>query len=78
METAVRTESDFEHDPPVALFEYQSNNYRTGPQHNYAVSDAGDRFLLLKQDPETIAPPTYKIRIVQNWTNELERLVPTD
>ena len=45
---------------------------------NYDVSPDGQRFLMIKQgsrSDQTAAPPS--IVVVQNWFEELKRLVPT-
>ena len=41
---------------------------------SYDVSADGQRFVMIKPAPEA-APPS--IVVVQNWTEELKRLVPT-
>ena len=48
------------------------------PGRNYDVSPDGQRFLMMKEasaDP-TAAPP--QIIVVQNWVEELKRLVPVE
>jgi hypothetical protein len=47
---------------------------------NYDVSPDGRRFLMLKvgaSDPEARSTPPAHIIVVENWTSELRRLVPT-
>ncbi len=39
---------------------------------NYDVGLAGDRFLMVANSSTT------EIRVVQNWAEELKRLVPTE
>jgi hypothetical protein len=44
----------------------------------YDISSDGQRFLMIKEDggsEQTAAPP--QIIVVQHWTSELQRLVPT-
>jgi serine/threonine-protein kinase len=51
--------------------------YATGglrDRRNYDVSTDGQRFLLVKEPANQDAP---RIVVVQNWTEELKRLVPT-
>jgi len=51
--------------------------YRGGPGRAYDVSPDGERFLMIKEsDPsgDAISPPS--IVVVQNWFEELKRLVP--
>jgi serine/threonine-protein kinase len=55
--------------------------YATGgpgflPPRNYDVSPDGKRFLMLK--PAVDQSPAPQIIIVQNWSEELKRLVPTN
>jgi serine/threonine-protein kinase len=58
---------------PEVLFETQG--YVTGQGRSYDVS-AGDRFLMVKLGDETGTLPD--IILVQNWFEELTRLVPTN
>lgn len=57
-----------------------ANSYYHGGQGaaaTYDVSPDGRRFLMIKQrDPQAETTPTSLI-VVQNWTEELKRLVPT-
>ena len=48
------------------------------PGRNYDISPDGQRFLMIKQGavPGQAAAPT-SIIVVQNWGEELKRLVPT-
>ncbi len=44
----------------------------------YDVSPDGQKFLMIKEArPAGDAPPPPQLVIVQNWTEELKRLVPT-
>lgn len=43
----------------------------TGPAHD--ISPDGERFLMIRQPA---APPATEIVIVENWLDELKRLVP--
>jgi hypothetical protein len=45
----------------------------------YDVSTDGGRFLMIKQAPATgeRAAAPVQLVVVQNWTEELKRLVPT-
>ncbi len=68
---------------PKELFEHVANRYVSAvPVRSYDVAPDG-RFLLLKKgdDVETAATEQHfptRIRIVQNWFEELKRLAPTD
>jgi hypothetical protein len=44
----------------------------------YDVSADGQRFLVIKETPGADeSPPSARIILVQNWFEELKRLVPT-
>ena len=58
---------------PATILE---GRYATGglrDRRNYDVSADGKRFLMVKQPANQAAP---QIVVVQNWTEELKRLVP--
>ena len=38
----------------------------------------GDRFLMIKEDPAVAELPEPQVVLIQNWTEELQRLVPVD
>jgi hypothetical protein len=65
---------------PVKLFEgpyyFTNATGSTGFGRTYDVSPDGQRFLMVKDDLESDERP--RIIIVQNWTEELKRLVPTN
>ena len=69
--------------PPTELFEDVESGYaNSGPVRSYDVAPDG-RFLVIKRgdDVETAALEQHfptRIRIIQNWFEELKRLVPTD
>lgn len=42
----------------------------------YDVAADGQRFLMMKDEPRD-TDPAPSINVVQNWTEELKRLVPT-
>ena len=57
---------------PVVLFE-QPYAYGTGISiPNYDVAPDGQRFLMVKEDPKG-----EELKLILNWTQELERLAPT-
>jgi serine/threonine-protein kinase len=76
MAVDIATQSGFAVGKPRQLFEA---HYRTTTQGhvraNYDVSPDGQRFLMLKPVEQEQAPT--QITVVQNWTEELKRLVPT-
>jgi serine/threonine-protein kinase len=60
---------------PEALFEGPYEGDAAGSRR-YDMSPDGRRFLMIKQPPETAEPPD--IIVVENWDQELKRLVPTN
>ena len=55
--------------------------YFRGPENvaarTYDVSLDGKRFLMVKEGGPSQSPPAASIVVVQNWTEDLKRLVPT-
>ena len=73
MAVAVTTRPAFTFGTPTQLFagRYSMN----GPARGYDVTADGQRFLMLQvrdRAPDVIA----QVNLVQNWTEELKRLVP--
>ena len=72
------TEPTFSPGVPERLF--------TGPYvHRVAATDSydvlpdGQRFLMIEEDPSSSQiGPLGEVHFIQNWTEELKRLVPTD
>ena len=81
MSVAIDIEPTFELGRREPLFDKEPYWTRpTAPQNRrIAVSPDGQRFLMLKQGggSDDDAPPP-SIIVVQNWTEELKRLVPTN
>ena len=74
---AVRSLSPFRADAPRLLFEAKTDEYNGGaPIRGWDVSADGQRFLLMRPLESTDKPVTA-MQVVQNWTEELKRLVPT-
>ena len=61
---------------PVQLLEgrYATGSFETPVGRTYDVSPDGQRFLMIKPGVWTTAPSS--LVIVQNWQEELKRLVP--
>ena len=81
MMVAIETEPTFTLGRREPLFDKEP--YFTPPSaprnRRVAISPDGQRFLMLKEGEEsedTAAPPS--IVVVQNWFEELKRLVPTN
>ena len=72
----VETEPDFEAGAPQVLF---GGNFVATTGRMYDVSPDGQRFVVVRAAPgndgETEVP---QVVLVQNWFEELKRLVPTD
>jgi serine/threonine-protein kinase len=77
MSTSVEGGSTFRAGNPTRLFEGPYSLYAGAPGRTYDVSLDGQRFLMIKvAGPDGTSAPT-SIVVVQNWTEELKRLVPT-
>ena len=70
----VQGEPGFAAGTPEVLFEGGNVLEQGGP--NYAVSNDGERFVMIRRVGDRSAAP--RIIIVQNWFEELKDLVPTD
>jgi serine/threonine-protein kinase len=79
MAAAVETAPGFSFRTPEAVLDITAYEFRRGPPRTYDVSRDGQRFLLVKPvagaDAGSVAQPLRTV-IVQNWTEELKRLVP--
>jgi serine/threonine-protein kinase len=62
---------------PAKLLEPKYFGTGSNPGRTYDISPDGQRFLMIKQGSSDQAPPP-QIVIVQNWDQELKRLVPTN
>ena len=71
----VRTDGEFASGKPRLLFE--KPEYGGGyPLRNYDLSPDGQRFLMVKDEQRKPTPVTEMV-LVQNWFEELKRLVPS-
>ena len=78
MAVPVETEPTFRPGNAVMLFEARAFLQLPGPRA-FDIAPDGQRFLMIKLDRETSEPPTPgQINLVQNWFEELKRLVPID
>ena len=73
----VETDATFTRNQPRTLFEVEGPADFSMPSRSYDVAPDGRRFVL-KSPTQIEAQPVSSINIVLNWTEELERLVPTD
>jgi len=69
MVVGIKTEPTFTAGSPVVLF---TGRYTDPSGVNYDISPDGQRFLMIKQEEGP-----GQINVVQNWFEELRRLVPT-
>jgi serine/threonine-protein kinase len=70
----VETASGFRAGDPTELFSALPYSYDAS--RNYAVSPDGQRFLMVKPLPPQGSNAPNQVVLVQNWFDELERLVP--
>ena len=79
MAVAVETGESFRQSSPELLFmgRYDRDASGAGAVPNYDVSSDGQQFLMLKA-PETSDRADTEVILVQNWFEELKRLVPVD
>ena len=77
MAVGVLAEATFVAGNPEVLF--TGGNYAfQGPARTYDVAPDGQRFLLIKSDSGSDASTSASMVVVQNWHEELRRLVPAD
>jgi hypothetical protein len=74
MAASLTTEPNFKSRVPELLFEdtYDWGTYLMMP--NYSISPDGSRFIMVQPDEEV--GKASEIRIVFNWLDEVEKLVP--
>ena len=70
----IETDPNFRQGNPEVMFEGDYYLAAGGP--NYDVSPDGERFLMIRHVED--ASTTPQIIVVQNWFEELKRLVPTE
>ena len=70
MAVPVATEGELTLGAPTELFE------RYSPNASYEVGPHGERFLMV--DTSESRRPPKELVLVQNWVEELKRLVPRD
>ncbi len=72
MAVEITTEPTFTAGTPKLLFE--GSYYSYGPRAEYDVTQDGQRFLMVKTGEQKVT----ELNVVENWFEELKRLVPTD
>ena len=80
MRVPVKTGATFGRGTPEKVFDapYLVRPLRTGLGRMYDVSADGQRFLMIKETSVADErPSSARIILVQNWFEELKRLVPT-
>ena len=79
MQAEIVTEPAFSRRTPVALFDLEGFQIGGGSLRSYDVSADGERFLLMKSESAAnSAGGSFQVIVVQNWIEDLKRLVPTD
>ncbi|GMR24285.1 MAG: hypothetical protein BMS9Abin37_2807 [Acidobacteriota bacterium] len=74
MAVDIRAEAEFAASKPTLLFERRfAIDPVGGDATNYDVTADGQRFIMIREDERA-----RKLRVVVNWFDELERLVPTE
>ena len=76
MAVGVTTQPSFSMGKPRMLFE-GTYAHSTVALPAYDASPNGQRFLMIKPGEQTASASLTQIVVVQNWTEELKRLVPT-
>ena len=71
----VRTEPAFEAGSPEALF---TGSYGLAIGRMYDIAPDAQKFLMIRPARTTEDGPGDHVILVQNWFEELKRLVPTD
>jgi len=75
MRVAVSTDGEFSHGVPQPLFQHPGLAVGLTDVATYDVSRDGQRFLVVDEGGEAQAS---RIVVVENWLEELKRLVPTN
>jgi len=79
MQAEVETESAFERRTPEPLFDLDGFQIGAGSMRNYDVSADGERFLMMKAGSGSATDQgAFQVIVVQNWVEDLKRLVPTN
>jgi Tol biopolymer transport system component len=75
MEASVSSDDNFNWSPPRSVLNLETYEWNVGPRsaRNFDISNDGEAFLLVRERGGVV-----RLRVVLNWLNELERLVPTD
>ena len=75
MAVAIETEPEFTASKPTLLFEgrYDYGSASGGPW--YDIDPASGRFVMIRSEE---GPGLTQLNVVQNWFEELKRLVPTN
>ena len=75
MRVGVTTQRGFSSTAPARLLERACAD---GTERSYDIHPDGERFIVLEEVAEETVDPTARLALVQNWFQELERLVPTN
>ena len=78
MAVRVRTEPGFAPDSPELVLEKSYLISTGGNGRTYDISPDGERFLMIQEVESDDEASSTELILVQNWFDELKRLVPTD
>ena len=79
MVAANNTEPTFSPGQPALLFQGPYRLGTIGRHHTFDISPDGQKFLMIKEDTATnVSSDLQQIVVVQNWVEELTRLVPVN
>jgi hypothetical protein len=81
MEAEIETDPTFRRRTPQALFGLDGFGIAENSLRNFDISADGERFLMMKTasgPAATLGGGTFRVVVVQNWLEELKRLVPTE
>ena len=81
MTVEIGTEPEFQAGNPVSIIEHASY-YFQALERSFDISPDGQRFLMIKENAASSADDPFagltRLVVVQNWFEELKRLVPTE
>lgn len=78
MSVEITTDNGFHAGRPTVLFNQEPyNDGNNSPALSYSLHPDGQRFLMIKRGENTTGDTRRPI-IVENWLEEVERLVPTE
>ena len=74
---SIRIDPSFDFGNPEVVIDKLTSVLSGAPGRTYDVSPDGERFLMIKERSADDETPRAELILVQNWFEELKRLVPT-